>query len=240
MEWFKDWFNSKYYHILYSHRNDDEAQIFIDNLIHYLKPSPNSTMLDLACGKGRHSKYLNAKGYDVTGVDLSANSIAAAKQMETDTLHFYEHDMRKILSSNRYDYVFSFFTSMGYFDKPTDDGKQFKAMSTALKTGGSLIIDFLNTEKSKLNIVPHRVIEKEGITFNIESYFENGFFNKITSIIDGNQSFKSHEKVKGFLLADFEILLHQHGLKIVQVFGDYNLNTFNIRTSDRLIIHAKK
>ncbi|MFM2047488.1 MAG: hypothetical protein RI955_34, partial [Bacteroidota bacterium] len=159
---------------------------------------------------------------------------------ETNTLHFYEHDMRKILTANSYDYVFSFFTSMGYFDKPSDDTKQFKAMSSALKQGGSLIIDFLNTEKSKLNIVRHRMIQKEHITFNIESYFENGFFNKITSIIDGNQSFKSHEKVKGFLLTDFEVLLHQQGLKIINVFGNYNLDKFDIHSSDRLIIHAKK
>ena len=240
MEWFKDWFNSKYYHILYNHRNDDEAQMFIDNLIKYLKPNANSSMLDLACGKGRHSKYLNTKGYDVTGVDLSSNSIIEAKKFESDSLHFYEHDMRNVLSSNYFDFVFSFFTSMGYFENQKDDNRQFNAMSIALKPGGSLIVDFLNTEKSKTKLIRNRTIEKEGIVFNIESYFENGFFNKITEVNDGDKTYKSHEKVRGFLLKDFEELLSQQGLVIKNVFGDYQLNKFDIANSDRLIIHAQK
>jgi cyclopropane fatty-acyl-phospholipid synthase-like methyltransferase len=240
MEWFKDWFDSKYYHILYNHRNDNEAQLFIDNLLTYLKPEKGATMLDLACGKGRHSKYLNAKGFDVTGVDLSGNSIADAKQFETNSLHFYEHDMRRVLSANNFDFVFSFFTSMGYFEKSTDDTKQFNAMHTALKPNGSLIIDFLNTEKSKQNLIATRTIEKENIQFNIKSYFQNGFFNKVTEVIDGDKTCSSHEKVRGFLLADFEQLLQQQNFKIVNIFGDYQLNKFDVTTSDRLIIHAKK
>ncbi|MEN9522265.1 MAG: hypothetical protein RL065_642 [Bacteroidota bacterium] len=240
MEWFKDWFNSKYYHILYNHRNDEEAQEFLDNLMNYLNPKLNSFMLDLACGKGRHSKYLNTKGFDVTGVDLASNSITEAKKSESETLHFFEHDMRQVLRVNYFDYVFSFFTSMGYFDNLNDDVKQFNAMCVALKNEGSLIIDFLNTEKSKSKLVKNRTIEKEGIKFNIESFFENGYFNKITEIVDGNKTYKSHEKVRGFLLNDFEKLLHQQGMVIKNIFGDYSLNQFDIKNSDRLIIHAQK
>lgn len=240
MEWFKDWFDSKYYHILYNHRNDDEAKLFITNLTHYLQPTQHAKMLDLACGKGRHSIFLNSIGFDVTGVDLSGNSIDYAKQFETNSLHFFEHDMRNVLASNYFDYVFSFFTSMGYFSNPNDDRKQFHAMSTALKSGGSLIIDFLNTEKSKTQLISNRTIEKEGIQFNIKSNFENGFFNKLTEFTDNDKAYTSHEKVRGFLLPDFEQLLQNEGLKIVNIFGDYNLNKFDILNSDRLIIHAIK
>ena len=69
--WFKDWFNSPYYHQLYFKRDDKEAEAFIDKLINYLKPPAGSTMLDVACGKGRHSIQLANKGFDVTGIDLS-------------------------------------------------------------------------------------------------------------------------------------------------------------------------
>jgi SAM-dependent methyltransferase len=240
MEWFKDWFDSKYYHILYQHRNDEEAQIFINNLNKYLQPIPSSKMLDLACGKGRHSMFLSSLGYDVTGVDLSHNSIDFAKQFETDTLHFFEHDMRKVLASNYFDFVFSFFTSMGYFDNKNDDIKQCNAMAKALKNNGDLVIDFLNTEKSKLNLTRHRTIEKQGIVFTIESFFEDGYFNKITEVNDNGNILKSHEKVRGFLFTDFETLLTQQGLTIVNHFGNYNLDKFDILNSDRLIIHAKK
>ena len=69
--WFETWFNSSYYHLLYNNRNDAEAQFFIDNLINYLHPEKDSKILDMACGKGRHSKYLATKGFDVCGIDLA-------------------------------------------------------------------------------------------------------------------------------------------------------------------------
>ena len=92
--WFKDWFNSPYYHLLYFNRDEKEAANFIDKLINYLNPPKGSFMLDVACGKGRHSIHLEEKGFDVTGIDLSEDSIEEALRFQTDTLHFYRHDMR--------------------------------------------------------------------------------------------------------------------------------------------------
>ena len=82
--WYKDWFNSPYYHLLYNNRDDDEAQAFLERLITYLQPKPNTKMLDVACGKGRHSKALAEMGFDVTGIDLSQSSIEEAKLDETE------------------------------------------------------------------------------------------------------------------------------------------------------------
>ena len=86
MEWFESWFSSPYYHILYKNRDDSEAARFIDNIIRYLDPAPNAKILDAACGKGRHSIYLNRKGFDVTGIDLSEPSIEIAKKHENKKL----------------------------------------------------------------------------------------------------------------------------------------------------------
>src|SRR3982751_3755899 len=93
-EWYKDWFNSPFYHKLYFDRDENEARAFILKLLDHLKPSPGSFMLDVACGKGRHSKFLAEQGYDVTGIDISSDSIHYAKQFEHDHLHFFQHDMR--------------------------------------------------------------------------------------------------------------------------------------------------
>ena len=46
--WFKDWFNSPYYHQLYFNRDEKEAANFIDKLIHHLQPADNALMLDVA------------------------------------------------------------------------------------------------------------------------------------------------------------------------------------------------
>ena len=58
-KWFHNWFNSPYYHILYTHRDEEEAEFFLDNLCAYLTPKDQSTILDIGCGRGRHAIYLN-------------------------------------------------------------------------------------------------------------------------------------------------------------------------------------
>jgi 2-polyprenyl-3-methyl-5-hydroxy-6-metoxy-1,4-benzoquinol methylase len=69
--WYSSWFDTPYYHILYKDRNYREAQLFMDNLTHYLNLPEKAKVLDLACGKGRHAIYLNQLGFDVVGADLS-------------------------------------------------------------------------------------------------------------------------------------------------------------------------
>ena len=66
-----DWFNSEYYHILYRNRDNKEAETFINNIIKKLDLRTGLKVLDLACGKGRHSTYLEKLGFIVTGIDLS-------------------------------------------------------------------------------------------------------------------------------------------------------------------------
>src|SRR5688572_24580227 len=109
--WFKEWFNSPYYHLLYNHRDDKEAITFINQLIKYLAPPVGSRMLDVACGKGRHSKALAEMGFDVTGIDLSFESINEALEFADENLHFFQHDMRLPFWINYFDYAFNFFTS---------------------------------------------------------------------------------------------------------------------------------
>ncbi|MEM1002389.1 MAG: SAM-dependent methyltransferase, partial [Bacteroidota bacterium] len=57
-QWYASWFDSPYYHILYKDRDYDEAQALIDSLTQYLNLPENGRVLDLACGRGRHSVYL--------------------------------------------------------------------------------------------------------------------------------------------------------------------------------------
>ena len=63
-QWFELWFDSPFYHILYKNRNQDEANQFIDNIIEHLKIK-NVSILDMACGKGRHAYHLAEKGFTV-------------------------------------------------------------------------------------------------------------------------------------------------------------------------------
>lgn len=238
--WFKNWFNSPYYHILYKERNDQEAELFIDNLIEFLQPPKNARFLDLGCGKGRHSVYLNNKGYNVVGVDLSPESIAHASQFENEHLKFYVQDMRKPGRIHYYNYVLNLFTSFGYFEKESDDLATINSVSKALKPGGIFVFDFMNVQKVIANLIPNETKICEGIEFNISRSIINNFIVKTIQFTDKGKEYHFQECVKALTLADLEKYFAANELKILHLRGNYKLEEFDPNTSDRLIIISEK
>ncbi len=240
MEWFAEWFDSEYYHILYQHRNDDEARFFIDNLIEKYQPEKNSIVLDLACGKGRHSVYLNEKGLEVTGLDLSEQSIAHASRFSNDTLEFFVHDMRRKFRSNYYDVIFNFFTSFGYFSKNLDHHLTLDAVSNGLKKKGLFVMDFMNAEKAKKNLVKKESKEINNIRFDISRKVERGTIIKKIHFKDKGKDFNFEERVRGFKLHEMARMFRKHGLELKNIYGHYDLTPFDIFHSDRMILVAEK
>lgn len=238
--WFKSWFDSPYYHTLYKHRDHKEAELFIDQLITLLKPGKDSRFLDLACGKGRHSIYLNKKGYDVTGIDLSPESIAHALACENDTLHFYVQDMRKPFRINYFDVVLNLFTSFGYFENQRDDLAVIDSVYKALKPNGIFVLDFLNVQKAIANLVEEESQLINGITFKISKKIEDDFIVKHIRFSDKGKNHHFQECVKMLTLNDFEKYFSAKKLKIVTLRGNYQLEEFDPDTSDRLIVIAQK
>jgi SAM-dependent methyltransferase len=239
-KWFQNWFNSPYYHILYHQRNDDEAEFFIDNLCAFLNPAPNSRFLDIACGRGRHSTYLNKKGYDVTGIDLSFTSVKFAKQFENDNLHFYVHDMRNLFYINYFSIAFNLFTSFGYFNTEKDHVNALKRFNKSLNRNGILVLDYFNCEKIIRNLTHQEVKNVDGIDFHINKKVIDDKIVKSIIFEHKNKSFAFKEEVKSFTFTDFERLFAKSGFKIDHYFGDYHLNPFNALKSDRLIFICSK
>ena len=240
-EWFASWFNTPFYHILYQHRDFDEAEKFIDCLMDKLDPLAHSTILDLACGKGRHAYYLAKKGYKVKGVDLSSESIDSAKRdFRLENLSFCVHDMRLDMQDERFDYVFNFFTSFGYFDSLEDNKKVIEVMSNSLNSGGMLVIDFLNAVKAAQNIVSEEAKELNNISFEIERKLESNILVKDIRFHHNKEDYHYQEKVQALRLGDFKSLIKNTELYLLEIYGDYALNAFDETNSDRLIMVFKK
>ncbi|HET8886105.1 MAG TPA: class I SAM-dependent methyltransferase [Salinimicrobium sp.] len=233
--WYSSWFDTDYYHILYKDRGYEEAELFMKNLTTFLKLKKGSSILDLACGKGRHSIYLNKLGYDVTGVDLSPNSIEHAKKFENKNLHFQVHNMCEPMGQ-KFDAVFNLFTSFGYFENESDNLSTIKAIKENLTADGAGVIDFLNVEKTLKNLVPSEVKTIKNIDFHIKRFIENGFIIKEISFEDKGESFHFVERVKALTPNDFKEYFKEAGLTMTNCFGDYNLNRFQAKDSERLIM----
>lgn len=217
-----------------------EAEAFVDTLVSQLGLPLGARVLDLACGKGRHSLHLRQKGFDVIGIDLSEESIAEAKLSERDGLEFFEHDMRSLYWQNYFDLVVNLFTSFGYFHNKEDDQKTISAVADSLKDEGLFVLDFLNATKVQANLVAYEEKTIDNIRFEITRAVENGVIEKRIHVIDEDVELDFEEKVDALELSDLEEYLTAAGLELMHTFGDYNLNAFEASTSDRLILVAKK
>jgi SAM-dependent methyltransferase len=237
-DWFTDWFNTSYYHILYKERNDVEAQLFMKNITALLDLDRSTHILDLPCGKGRHSVFLNSLGYRVTGSDLSENSIIAAKKYENDTLKFNVHDMR-VPFRKKYNAVFNLFTSFGYFEDDEEDLLILKNIKNGLTKEGVFVFDFLNANLVKENLVAKEAKIVDAITFNITREITNGFITKHISFFADGKNHSYTERVKYLDLEKMAFYLDKVGFKIEHTFGDYDLNNFDSKTSNRLILVSK-
>ena len=240
IQWFERWFNSPYYHLLYGNRDESEASAFIDLLFNTLRLETGSKVLDLACGKGRHSKHINSLGYDVIGIDLSENSISEAKRSESETLDFFVHDMRQLYWQDHFQLVVNLFTSFGYFHSQSDDEKMMKGVFDSLKQGGQFVIDFLNAKKVVRDLVAHEEKSINGVRFIIDRKVDNGVIEKSIRVVDGDNKLKFVEEVDELYLPDLEERLTNSGFEIQSLYGDYALTAFDEERSDRLIIVASK
>jgi SAM-dependent methyltransferase len=241
-EWFREWFDSPYYHKLYFNRGEREAAEFITRLLDTLDPPPGSRMLDVACGRGRHARILAEKGFDVTGIDLAPGSIALARQYETPQLHFYLHDMRSPMRINYFAYAFNFFTSFGYFRTAREDNNVIRAVSQSLVDGGHFVLDYLNVRYSERHLIARSEKIIEGTTYHLTKWDDKSHFYKKIRIVDPAMQtpLEYTEKVAKFSLEDFRSMFSRNGLQLREIYGDYELGPYDPETSPRLLMIAAR
>lgn len=241
--WYKDWFNSPYYHQLYFQRDEQEAAVFIDALLMRLNPPADAQMLDVACGRGRHSIHLASKGFTITGIDISEDSIEEAKEQENSHLEFFVHDMRLPFRMNYYQYAFNFFTSFGFFRTRREHDNAIRTIAQSLKQEGVFVIDYLNAHYVENHLLYKSELRKGDVSFYITRWLdETHFYKKIVVEDEANleEPLEFTEKVAKFSLGDFNDMLAFHGLQIQEVYGSYQFEPYHVNNSPRLIIIAKK
>lgn len=239
-EWFDEWFDSPYYHLLYQHRDQEEAKEFIDHLAEYFQFQKNEKAMDLACGKGRHSIYLADKGLNVTGLDLSEKNITYALRHAHEHLHFAVHDMRKLYKAEEFDYIFNLFTSFGYFDTYKENEQTICAASEALKPGGYLLIDFLNPQVVIDQLIPAENKTVDHVDFRISRFLEKGYIVKNIQFEDDGETYFYQERVKAITKEEFLSYFEAAGLQVKELFGNYNLEDYDLHNSPRMIFVVQK
>ena len=168
---------------------------FVRKALGQSQPPAGASILEVGCGEGLFARELAAEGFDVTGIDASAEKIAGALEFEQDRLHFYMHDIRLPFHINYFDYALSLFSHFGAYRTDREHSNAIRSIANSIKHQGFLLIDH------------------------------------------NNNGGKEETQLK---LGDFNDMFAYHGLQMHAVYGDYDLNAYDIKKSPRLIMVAKK
>lgn len=121
---------------------------FIKQALSHLKPAAGSNILEVGCGQGENCRAMAAEGFEVTGVDASAEDISVALESEQEKLHFFTHDIRLPFFINYFDYAFSLFSSFGFYRTDREHNNAIRTIVNSLKQHGVLLIDYGNLHHS--------------------------------------------------------------------------------------------
>jgi len=243
MEWWRKYFNSDYLK-LYKH-DEGQSSKEADAVVRMLQCEPGDSLLDLACGFGRHSVLLAQKGFLVTGYDLSEGFLKRAREMSEIlkvNVDWIQGDMRNIQFDSEFDVVINMFTAFGFFEREEDDLTVLKGVHKALKPGGQFLMDVINREYAVKNLTSRRW-SNENETYMLEE----GVFDFFRSRLEINHCLISPDGTKReanysfrlYTLTEMLELFKQTGLVLTDVYGDFNGEQYG-SLSPRMIMVAQR
>ncbi len=219
-EWFESWFGEEYI-ALYPHRDVAEAKKAIDLIVRALDGRRVNRALDLACGPGRHARFL-AERWWTSGTDLSEVLLRFAQRTGVQA-KFVRADIRELpYRESSFDLVVNLFTSFGYFESDDEHERVIRDLVRVIAPGGSFVIDFLNASLVRRTLVPRdtKVVNGKQVEQRREITSDGRFVVKHIQIGSGGREFI--ERVRLFTGEELTALLERSGFHIEQSFGDYD------------------
>lgn len=223
--WFRRWFGPEYLE-LYPHRDREEAEQGVELFLGESGAGTGDRVLDLGCGSGRHLTAFREHGLDAVGLDLSRPLLARARSSTRGRLLLVRADMRRVpLASGAFDALTSFFTSFGYFATRSEDRRVLSEVRRLLRPGGSFLLDFLNAEQVRSELVAEDERTVDGRTVRQSREIRDGHVVKRIEIgagEDGEPPKVYHERVRLYEPEELARLLEGVSLTVEDRFGDYD------------------
>lgn len=243
MEWFEEWFNTAEYLEVYKHRNEKEAGQLVRLILDNISYNPGASILDLACGAGRHSLLFAQKGFKVTAVDLSETllkiAIEHAKDLNLD-INFLRSDIRTLNLNRQFDIVMNLFTSFGYFAEDLDNFAVIKKAATLLKPKGTFVLDYINKCFIEENLIKESEEEISGGKLIQKRWIEKERVLKDITIKKNGSTKRYFESVRLFSYDELLDMFENNGLVIKKKYGDFKGNKYDMLNSPRVILFAEK
>lgn len=240
--WYKDWFSSEEYFNVYNHRDLSDARLLGELILRETRLEKNGLILDAACGFGRHALFFASKGYDVVGFDLSKLFLDRARKEAAESnlnIKLIRADIRRICFKARFDIILNLFTSFGYFESDDENFSFLERSYDFLKTGGWYVFDYLNKTYLENNLEEKTVRKINGAIITEKRRIGKDRVIKEIIIDYGGNRKTFYESVKLYDSKTLQKKFEQIGYKLVNLYGDYNGNSY-AEDTPRLIMFLKK
>jgi len=236
LAWYREWFGEEYLD-LYSNRDEQEARqqvaFFRENF-----GKVRGSILDLACGSGRHIDELRNEGYDVVGCDLSWVLLRAGA-LQYGPMAVARADMRDLpFRDGTFAGLVNFFTSFGYFSEEEENLRVIQEMSRVLDQGAPFLFDYLNVKREIVNLVSREEKETDSGVVHIRRWFDDTQHTFYKSMAIGSRRFL--ERVRAYDLDEITTMFASCSFTIHQLFGDFQGSPFNAESPRLIVVGTKR
>lgn len=179
----EDWFKNPefwelYKPLMFDPDRMEDTPIENEQILNLAGVKPDSDILDLCCGEGRHMIEFAKKGHSAVGVDITApyleRGIKNARSAGVD-VRFVKQDVRTFVEAEKYDFAMNYFTSFGYFDDEEDDLLLCENACKSLRPGGSFLVDTIGKETTALHFKETEWFQRDGYLIMLEYKIPDGW-----------------------------------------------------------------
>ena len=243
------WFDNNemweiFYDCMFDHDSFETANQQCQQIID-LVGHPVSSVLDLACGPGRHLLGFSRLGLKVTGVDLSGyllNQAANLFEQENLKVTLVHSDLLAYQPQSKFDLITNLFTSFGYYPEPKNNQQILNNAYTQLNDGGSLLIDTFGKEQAAHAIEPVHCTEYENgdLRFERPLLIDNmQTYSNEWILVRDKQAYRWEYQHFVYSAEEITIMLKQAGFNTVEIYGSLTREDYDL-TADRLVVVARK
>jgi len=221
-----------------------QAREECDHVQRLLCLEAGDSILDLACGVGRHSLELARRGFRVTGVDRMASYLRRARDRaaaEGLSVEFIKADMRRFSRPDSYHGVICLGNSFGVFEEIEEERQVLENVHVSLKGGGWFVLELTGKEVMKRLFRPHDSYQDAEMSYE-ESRKVDGDWEGVTTKLTIRQGEKRRDFTYSYRLysaSELTGLLDDVGFNEVRVLGGLDGRPYDDRAT-KLVLVAQK
>jgi SAM-dependent methyltransferase len=239
-------FDGHYKEVWRSFIPDELTKRELDFIVQYFNLTPDSNVLDIMCGYGRHAIGLGRKGYRVTAVDNLSDYISDIQKTvagENLSVQFIQSDILSYTPSGRYDLIICMGNSINFFDEH-DSVRLMKTITDSLVPGGHFLINTWSLAEIVIKNFESKTWAYDGdykMLTDSEFLFNPTRVETEYIMIDK----KGHEEIKKgidyiFSLSEMQRMLENAGCSVKDVFSIPGKKKFSLGDPRAYIVAEKK